>query len=206
MGFHLKRTFCLTNGSSLSSIFVPPLFPKPPVAPTRSLRLPANKAHMNVLSLLRDRGVIKEGDIAAIEREAREQGSTIEEVLVRRGLSVEDVLRIKAEEYGIPARILPQKPVSQEALAYIPQESAEHYRFVPLGVESGALEVGVVDPDNMEALDALQFISTKVGMPYKLFLISESDFARVLEEYQNLTGEVGAALSELDTSIAETET
>ena len=161
---------------------------------------------MNVLSLLRDRGVIKEGDIAAIEREAREQGSTVEEALVRRGLSVEDVLRVKAEEYGIPARILPQKPVSQEALAYIPQESAEHYRFVPLGVDGGALEVGVVDPDNMEALDALQFISTKVGMPYKLFLISESDFVRVLEEYQNLTGEVGAALSELDTSIAETET
>ena len=160
---------------------------------------------MNVLSLLRDRGVIKEGDIAAIEREAREGSATIEKTLARRGISAEEVLRIKAETYGIPARILPQNLVGQEALAYIPQESAEHYRFVPVGVDGGALEVGVVDPDNMEALDALQFISTKVGMPYKLFLISESDFARVLEEYQNLTGEVGAALSELDTSIAKAE-
>ena len=30
----------------------------------------------------------------------------------------------------------------------------------------GALEVGITDPDNVEALDALQFISSKIGIPY----------------------------------------
>jgi type IV pilus assembly protein PilB len=39
-------------------------------------------------------------------------------------------------------------------------------------------------------------------MPYKLFIISEADFNRVLEEYQNLTGEVGEALSELEGSLS----
>jgi type IV pilus assembly protein PilB len=65
----------------------------------------------------------------------------------------------------------------------------------------GALEVGITDPDNIEALDALQFISGKIGMPYKIFLITKQDFDRVLDAYQNFSGEIGKALSEYDTTI-----
>ena len=64
----------------------------------------------------------------------------------------------------------------------------------------GVLEVGVVDPDNIEALDALQFISGKIGIPYKIFLITKQDFDRVIDAYQNLSGEVGRALSEYETA------
>jgi type IV pilus assembly protein PilB len=60
------------------------------------------------------------------------------------------------------------------------------------------LDVGVTDPDNIEALDALQFIAGQVGLPYKLYLISSTDFQRVLEEYSSLTGEVDEALSQLE--------
>jgi type IV pilus assembly protein PilB len=84
------------------------------------------------------------------------------------------------------------------ALEYIPQESSEHYEFAPISITDGVLEVGIMDPDNIEALDALQFISTRAGMPYKLFLISQSDFDHVIEEYGSLTGEVGEALTELN--------
>lgn len=94
--------------------------------------------------------------------------------------------------------------MSHEALKYVPEESARHYKFVPVGIADGALEIGVTDPDNIQAVDALGFISTRAGIPYKLFIISETDFEKVLHEYENLSGEVGEALSELDTSL-ETE-
>jgi type IV pilus assembly protein PilB len=112
----------------------------------------------------------------------------------------EVLTKTDTSKYGIPARTLPAttEPVERKALQYIPQESAEHYKFVPIAAEGDVLEVGIVDPDNIEALDALQFISTRVGMPYKLFLITQADFDRVIEEYGSLTGEVGQALEELE--------
>jgi type IV pilus assembly protein PilB len=102
--------------------------------------------------------------------------------------------------YGIPTRTLPAtaEPIERKVLQYIPQESAEHYKFVPISADNGVLEVGIVSPDNLEAIDALQFISVRVGMPYKLFLITEADFEKVIQEYDSLTGEVGQALEELE--------
>ena len=161
---------------------------------------------MNLLSVLSEKGVIKPGDVASIQKEAKDEASTVEAVLAKRGITLDAALKAAGEKYGIPSRILPQgKDIEQAALEFIPQESAEHYKFVPLGIVDGALEVGITDPDNIEARDALQFISSRAGMPYKLFLISETDFKRVIEEYQNLSGVVGEALSEFEGTIAESD-
>jgi type IV pilus assembly protein PilB len=153
---------------------------------------------MNILSLVSEKGLIQKDDIPVIEEEVRTDNTTVEAVLAKRGVSAEDIMRLLSERYGIPSRALSQDPASHDALAYIPEESARHYRFVPLALRDGALEIGVVDPDNIEALDALQFISTKIGMPYKLFIINESDFNHVIEDYQNLSGEVDEALTEFE--------
>ena len=161
---------------------------------------------MNLLRVLSDSGIIKTSDIEAITAEGHAQGATLESALEKRGITTETMLQALAKHYGIPMRILPtNRDIEQVALEFIPQESAEHYKFVPLGLVDGALEVGITDPDNIEARDALQFISTRAGMPYKLFLISESDFKRVIEEYQNLSGVVGEALTEFEGSVAETD-
>jgi type IV pilus assembly protein PilB len=160
---------------------------------------------MNLLSLLTDRGILTKEDAAVVEEEIRTKGSSVDAALEARGIPLEKAYAAASEQYGIPYRKLPAELEDQRALAYIPQESAEHYEFVPLAVEDGALSVGVVDPDNIEALDALQFISTRVGMPYKLFLISRTDFARMIKEYENLSGEVGEALSEIEGAVLPAE-
>ncbi|MCI0597789.1 GspE/PulE family protein [Candidatus Parcubacteria bacterium] len=155
---------------------------------------------MNILALLTQKGLVKAGDVSIIEREAQKEGS-VEAVLVKRGITSEQILQVAGERYNLPTRTIPQGPINHAALAYLPEESARHYRLVPIGLEGGVLEVGITDPDQIEAMDALQFISTETGVPYKLYIISEADFARVLKEYENLSGEVGAALSELETSL-----
>ncbi|MDO8590032.1 MAG: GspE/PulE family protein [bacterium] len=103
---------------------------------------------------------------------------------------------------GIPTRGIKDIEVSGEILEYIPQESAEHYRVVPIGVKDGVLEVGAIDPNDLEARDALNFISARIGMPYKLFLISENDFALILGKYKGLSGTVTKALSELESELS----
>lgn len=155
---------------------------------------------MDVLSLLKDKGTLKPEEAGAVEAEVA-GGATLESVLERHGVSADVMMKVISEHYGIPYKTLPAtNPVDRDSLQFIPEESAKHYEFIPIGVKDGALEVGIVDPDDIEAQDALQFISTRVGMPYKIFLISRGDLRRVLDEYESFTGVVDEALSELDKS------
>ena len=161
---------------------------------------------MNLPALLLEKGLLSASDHAGVEADLAKK-IPLAEALSTHGISLADALTVAGEAYGIPARTLGDPPADEKAFPYVPLESARHYGFVPLDVAEGALEVGVVDPDNLEAMDALQFISTRVGMPYKLFLISRPDFERVLEAYQNLSGEVGKALSEYESAseVAQAE-
>ncbi|MEO6536070.1 MAG: GspE/PulE family protein [Candidatus Paceibacterota bacterium] len=153
---------------------------------------------MNILTLLSDIGTLKPDEAAAIESEARTSQTPVETLLEKRGISTEKILEEAGKRYSMPYRVLTSAPIGKKALEYIPEESAKHYGFAPIGFVDGALEIGIVDPDNIEALDAMQFIAGRVGLPYKLFLISQVDFNKVIEEYGSLTGEVGEALQQLE--------
>ncbi|MEK7101877.1 MAG: GspE/PulE family protein [Patescibacteria group bacterium] len=162
---------------------------------------------MNILGLLVDKGLLSKSDRALVETELTKKGRSLADVLAGRGISLTQALTIAGEAYGLPARILGDPPANKEAFGYIPIDSARHYGFVPLDIIDGALDIGITDPDNIEAFDALQFISGKIGMPYKITLITKEDFDRVLDAYQNLSGEVEKALSEyeMDTKSSEVE-
>ncbi len=103
--------------------------------------------------------------------------------------------------YGgdVPTRVLGDKRIAYDVLRYIPEESAEHYKIVPLALQDGVLEVGMTDTDNLGGIDALNFMTRKSGMPFKVFRISEGDFERVLKMYRGLSGEVERAISDLET-------
>ncbi len=160
---------------------------------------------MNLLQLLTQKRVITHSDASAIEKENSSTGEGIEKLLVKRGLDAANILAVKGEHLKVPTRTVGEEKIPYEILKYIPEESAAHYRFVPLDIRDGVLEVGATDPDNMEALDALSFISGRVGMPFKVFLITEIDFEKVLQMYKGLSGEVSQAISEFDTSSITVE-
>jgi type IV pilus assembly protein PilB len=154
---------------------------------------------MNFLRLLVDKGLLSARDRASVEEDLTAK-RPLQDALAEHGISLADALAEVGKDYGISARILGDPPASQGVFKYIPIDSARHYGFVPLDIRDGALEIGITDPDNIEAFDALQFISGKIGMPYVVFLITKQDFDRVIDSYQNLLGEVGEALSEYETS------
>jgi len=154
---------------------------------------------MNLLETFVNKGILTSKGRIDVET-GLSQNRTLVDTLSEYGVSLIDALTQVGADYGIPGRVLGDPPANEEVFKYIPIESARHYGFVPLDKVDGALEVGVTDPDNIEAMDALQFISGKIGIPYKIFLITDQDFKRVLDSYQNLSGEVGKALSEYETT------
>ncbi len=156
---------------------------------------------MSVLETLVQKNIISEDHVQEIVDQAEAEGIPVEQVLLKRGIDPQDILRAKGEELDIPIRSIRNKEIPGKVLEFIPEESANYYRFVPIGVKDGVLEVGIVDPDNIEGRDALNFISSKINMPFKIFLITEQDFENVLSQYKGLSGEVTKALSELDTEL-----
>ncbi|MDQ5927892.1 MAG: type pilus assembly protein PilB, partial [Patescibacteria group bacterium] len=162
---------------------------------------------MSFLNQLVEQGKLAQEAAAAIEQEASDTGRSLEDVARSKGVPNADILGAKGVYYGLPTRpSIDPKSISFDILNQIPEESARHYRLVPIGMVDGALEVGVVDPDNTEAKDALQFISAKTGLPYKLFLISQNDYEKVLENYQGLSGEVTEALTDLESELNTEQT
>ncbi len=159
---------------------------------------------MDVLSLLSKKGLIEPNALATIKEEVASGSKSVEQALLARGVAASDILTARGEYYQVPTRAIGEDDtVPYEVLRMIPEESARHYRFAPLTVEDGVLSVGTTDPDNLEAVEALNFIASKTGLPFKLFLISDEDFDRIIKMYKGLTGEVGKALNELQTTIEE---
>src|SRR5581483_1874475 len=160
---------------------------------------------MSFLDVLADKNIISPDEVLAIKEEAQGQDKSIDEVLQEKGVTPEQNLQAKSEYMQIPVRNLGGQEIPFEILKYIPEESALHYKIIPLAVKDGVLEVGLVEPDNIEARDALNFISSKNNLPFKIFVVSEEDFERVLNSYKGLSGEVTKALTELEGELSAEE-
>jgi len=157
---------------------------------------------MSILDILAQKEIIKTGDIGPIKTEAESAGVPFEQILMKRGVNKDAILEAKGEYYTIPTRSLGGQQIPFSILKNISEDSALHYSFVPIGVKDGVLEVGIVDPENIEARDALNFIANKLNMPFKIFLISMADFDKVVDDYRGLSGEVTKSLTELETELS----
>ena len=158
---------------------------------------------MSLLDILAQKEIIKKGDIGLIRNEAESAGVSLEQILMKKGVNKDAILDAKGLYYSIPTRNLEGQQIPFSILKNISEDSAVHYNFVPIGVNDGVLEVGIVDPENIEARDALNFIASKLNMPFKIYLISMSDFEKVIDDYKGLSGEVTKALTELETELSD---
>lgn len=160
---------------------------------------------MNILENLVNKNIISKGDSAKIEKQVNTTKKSLEEVLEEVGISAQTVLDMKAEYYNVPAINLENYTVPVSVLEYISEDAASHYKFVPISFKEGTLEVGMTDPDNIESRDALTFIVSKLNVPYKIYVISEKDYKKIIESYKGISSEVGKALTELETDLDKEE-
>lgn len=117
------------------------------------------------------------------------------------GLAESVVTQAKAAFYKVPYQKIEPHAISYDILRYISEESARHYKFVPIAFIDNVLSIGVTEPENIEAMNALQFISSKLELPFKVFIISPSDFAAVLDSYKNLSQEVDMEVTKLNDEL-----
>ena len=154
---------------------------------------------MSFLEELVKEGVINKSQIGEIKTRAEEKyNGDLDEALIESGITEEKILEAKGRYLQIPTRKVDKGNISFDALKYISEDSALHYQFAPIELLDGVLEVGIINPENIQAMDALQFISAKLGIPFKIYLISKSDYESIMQTYKGISSQVKEALSELD--------
>lgn len=160
---------------------------------------------MRFTDILIKNNIISPEDLSRFEIASREKGIPLENLLKAQGISDSQITKAKSEAIGVPFKSIGKQKTPFDVLKQIPEEAARHYKFVPLGVENGVLEIGMVNPEDIESREALQFIISKLNTPLKVFLISGDDFKTVLGQYKGLSGEVTKVLGELESALLETE-
>ncbi|HAE36636.1 MAG: type II secretion system protein E [Candidatus Nomurabacteria bacterium GW2011_GWF2_35_66] len=158
---------------------------------------------MMLLEELVKRGLVLENQVPEIVKIAEDKYSgDIEQALLSYKIDEDIILEIKGAIFNVPTKKVDPGLITTSILKIIPSETAKTYHFVPIGVANNVLEIGITDPENVQAIDVLTFITAKLDKPFKLFLISNSVYSKILEKYDILGSEVGQALSELDQEIA----
>lgn len=154
---------------------------------------------MSFLEELVKKGLINKSQIGGIKSRAKEKyGGDVDEALLESGIGEEKILEEKGKYLGMPTKKIDRQRSSFEALKYISEDSASHYHFAPLELKDGVLEVGVINGEDVQALNALQFISARIGIPFKIYLISKSDYGAIMETYKGLSSQVDEALDEIN--------
>ncbi|MFT5849689.1 MAG: type IV pilus assembly protein PilB [Patiriisocius sp.] len=157
---------------------------------------------MEILDTVAATGALSPQQVAEIEQTVITSGISYEEAMLQAGVSEVAVRTAFAEFFGVPSLVLTENDtITEEILQYVPEESARHYRMVPVRLEDGMLVVAVNDPENLQLREALNFISTKNSTPFKFVFMLNRDIETALDIYQSLTGEVDDALGSLETEL-----
>ncbi|MFH1451203.1 MAG: GspE/PulE family protein [bacterium] len=131
--------------------------------------------------------------------------TTIEIAAGAKNNSKTEELKKKADGLKIPYIDLSDKEIPIEVLKEIPEEAAAFYGFVPISRKGNILEIGMLNPENLKARDALRFIIRSGSLEAKICLIDEIGLNKVLKQYRSFRGEVKKALQELEEELETKE-
>lgn len=152
---------------------------------------------MNFLETLVNRGLINRYQIDDIVEQSTKEEKTIEQILESMGVSDKDLLSAKSDYFGIKKADIEYKEIEDVIVKRIPEETAKTYQMVAFGLtDDGVLQVGMLDPRNIEAQNVLQFITAESGTPYEMYILTEYGFNEIMKIYKGLSGEIGDVIGE----------
>jgi type IV pilus assembly protein PilB len=132
-------------------------------------------------SLVAD-GTISDADLVALKEEAAQKNEPFIAALLKDGrVTNEQLTRTIAKASKTPYVNLNNARIDQSILELLPEDVAAHYMAVPLGEMQHRLVVAMLDADNVQAVD---FLSNKIGRPLKVYAASEEGIRSVIKQYK----------------------
>lgn len=154
----------------------------------------SNEAQKQVEAAIINEGLISEADLGDLKSQAAANNEPLITYLVSQKLiNDEQLTKILSEVNDVPYVNLSNVKIGSKTLELLPKDTAEHFMAVPLGEMDDQLVVAMLDAANVQAVD---FLSEKIGRPLKVYAGSESGIKRVIAQYSsNLESGVASILS-----------
>ncbi|MBI2507071.1 MAG: type II/IV secretion system protein [Candidatus Niyogibacteria bacterium] len=131
---------------------------------------------------LLDADLVSEADFENALKKAEQTDKSAEEILVEENkISEDDLHRLHAYILGVPFVNLEQEKIDPKILSIIPEPIARDHNIVAYRKTGDALEVAMLDPDDLGAID---FIKKKANLKIKIRLTSRASINNVLRQYQ----------------------
>lgn len=152
-------------------------------------------AQKQVEDTLVNDALLTRAQLVQLKADAEKEHAPLLSKLVSSGHITDEALtRTIAHVNKVPYVNLSNAKIDAEVLDLLPQEVAERYMAVPLGEMQNRLVVAMLDADNVQAVD---FLSNKIGRPLKVYAASEAGIRQVLRQYQGniskqVAGEFGS--------------
>lgn len=149
----------------------------------------------NIIEILLKNNQLKSDQLADFKMQIS-QGKDFEVVAKSMGISEESIAKAQGEFFNLPYIDLYNQKVSNDILNLIPKELAENYQLVPFEYEKNTqhLKVGIVDPGDFKAIEAVEFLARKNNYRVEYFVITQTAFKHTVKNYESLKTEVKKAL------------
>ncbi len=153
---------------------------------------------------LLDSELVNKKDISEAEKKSKISGKRIDEILVEENkVSQSNISRLKAYILGIPFVDLKNLKIDINVLKIIPEPIAKKHKIVAFKKTDSALEVAMLDPEDIETVD---FIKKKSNLKILPRLTDEDSIKNVLLQYQkSLEAEFGELISEKQEEVSGLE-
>jgi type II secretory ATPase GspE/PulE/Tfp pilus assembly ATPase PilB-like protein len=134
---------------------------------------------MKLGEALKEKGLITEDRLQLAFAHQKVTGSLLGETLIKLGfVSSIELAKTLAEQAGIPFVDLSEYTISEEAIRLIPKDVAEKTGFIPLRITDNSIEIGIINPANVHAIDT---VSRLTGRQSNVFMIDSTVFHETLE-------------------------
>lgn len=152
-----------------------------------------------------DSGLLDEAKFDVALERANQQGKRVGDVLLQEGLvSQDDLSRLQAYILGIPFVDLEKETITPDVLRIIPEPIARHYNIVAFRKKGRNLEVAMVDPEDLKAIE---FIKKKANLKILPRLTTLASIKYLLAQYQeSLQVEFGDIIKKEASSLRQTAT
>lgn len=117
-------------------------------------------------------------------------------------ISEEDWTQVKSVFYELDYVNLIGRKIESDTLNILPEDLSENYQMSVFNKEANNIDVGLVDPTNFKAMEAINFLARKKNFVVRYFLISEDSYRAAAKQYETLGEEVGEALDTAEAIFA----
>ncbi len=152
-----------------------------------------------LLKQIRKAKLLDEDAVAKLRRDSLLSGQSVESLISNRRL-IDDVklATLKSSLLNVPYKKVNAGAVDSGLFGVISEETARTYGVAPIEERGDMLVVGMLQPDDAKAQEALKFIGGQHHLNLGVYLVSYGDWQDVLRRYSPYRSEVERAVSSLN--------